>query len=462
MKTMRILLSALVAVVAADKLSAQDPLAPGAPPAAAPQTEMQKWIATTDAQWQEAFKKGVSDVHETDLNKVKLQYLTLLEEGIVKASKASDLTGAVALRDEQKRFGDTQLLPETDEAAVPASVKQIRATIRAQIAKMNGERAARAKALHGKYDQLLAQAQAQLTQAQRLDDALLVKAKREEVSAAWLTPGVAPVVPAPTPSVPPAVASIPKPATPVPNVSKPAVPAAPSGNSEVPSTALAAGAAGVIEVAAEMKPKSAVSSPAEGAIVFEGPGGNGRRYTKGVLLINDPQTGKSGTTWSFKYSRSGGSQGLHIIHPHGNGQMIAHVHKDGVGISTPASWAEAGWGKGDQKRMTKHRGLDEIFPLNDGEDYQVVSKLDGQGGYGLTINGKLVATAHVTKTSPLSLEIKPGTNAPGLQRWGTPEFKGEKLPMTWAAGSAAVILGPMEGAEKNVCWEIRFLPAVLK
>ncbi|MEO6788919.1 MAG: hypothetical protein ABI318_22585, partial [Chthoniobacteraceae bacterium] len=49
---------------------------------------------------------------------------------------------------------------------------------------------ARAKALHATYDQLLERAQTQLTQHQRFDDALLVKAKREEVAAAWMTPAI--------------------------------------------------------------------------------------------------------------------------------------------------------------------------------------------------------------------------------------------------------------------------------
>jgi formylglycine-generating enzyme required for sulfatase activity len=174
---------------------AQDnaPAAPAAAdaPAAQPQTEMQKWIAATDAQWQAAFQRDVTDVQEAEAKKLMLQYLNLLEETIVKVSKAGDLDGAVALRAEQKRFGDTQLFPEQDEAGDPAAVKQVRAGIRAQLANLKAESATRTKALHAKYDQVLAQAQTQLTQSQRLDDALLVKAKREEVSAAWLTPGVA-------------------------------------------------------------------------------------------------------------------------------------------------------------------------------------------------------------------------------------------------------------------------------
>jgi hypothetical protein len=179
----------LPALLAASLANAQ-PAAPDAAPAkadkAATQTEMQAWIEATDAQWQAAFKRDVTDVREAETRKVMLQYITLLEGAIDKASKASDLDGAVALRNEQKRFGDTQLFPEQDEAGDPAAVKQARATIHAQLAQLEKNRAVRARALHAKYDQVLAQAQAQLTQAKRLDDALLVKAKREEVSAAWL------------------------------------------------------------------------------------------------------------------------------------------------------------------------------------------------------------------------------------------------------------------------------------
>jgi hypothetical protein len=186
---------------------AQDSTAP-----APAQTEMQKWIATTDAQWQAVFKRDVTDVHEAELNKLKLQYLTSLETGIAKASGANDLDGAVALRNEQKRFGDTNVFPEKDEDSDAASVKQLRAAIRAQLAKLEKGRAARIKAVLAKYDQVLANAQTQLTQHQRLDDALLVKKQRAEVAAAWLSGNpVAPVQepaeqPKPQPVAPPPAA----------------------------------------------------------------------------------------------------------------------------------------------------------------------------------------------------------------------------------------------------------------
>jgi hypothetical protein len=185
----------LPALLAASLASAQ-PAAPDAAPAAASaeaKTEMQKWIEATDAQWQAVFTRDVTDVREAEARKLMLQYLNMLEDAIVKASKASDLDGAVALRTEQKRFGDTQIFPEKDDAAdTAATVKEIRTALRAHLAKLETDTAVRAKALHARYDQALAQAQTQLTKAQRLDDALLVKAKRDEVAAAWITPDIAP------------------------------------------------------------------------------------------------------------------------------------------------------------------------------------------------------------------------------------------------------------------------------
>ena len=203
----RIFLLALLAAVIAAAQDTPAP-APAADAAAAqPQSEMQKWIATTDEGWQAVFKRDVTDLHLTELEKLKQQYVAALDAAVTKASTAGDLDGALALRDEEKRFAGTNLLPEQDEATDGATVKQIRVAVRAQIAKLEKENAARTKALHAKYDALLADAQARLTQAQRLDDALLVKAKREQVAAAWVSPlaggGVVFTPPAVQPNTPP-------------------------------------------------------------------------------------------------------------------------------------------------------------------------------------------------------------------------------------------------------------------
>lgn len=200
---------------------AQDNAAP-APAAAPAQTEMQKWIASTDVQWQAAFNRDVTDVYAAELKKLALQYVTSLEAATAKASAAGDLNGAVALRNEQKRFADTNVFPEQDDVSDAASVKQLRAAIRVQLARLAKDNATRTKALHVKYDQMLAQVQTQLTQRQRLDDALLVKAKRDEVAAAWITPAIAAGIDNPD-SRRTAVAGAENPGTP-PVVAKKAVP----------------------------------------------------------------------------------------------------------------------------------------------------------------------------------------------------------------------------------------------
>ena len=182
--------------------------APADAPAIPAQSEMQKWIATTDAQWQAVFQRDVSDVHETELEKLKQQYVASLAAEVTKASGAGDLDGAIALRNEEKRFAGTNVFPEQDDAADAAPVKKLRAAIRTQIARLDKEKATRSKSLHTKYDHVLSQAQTQLTQRGRLDDALLVKTKRDEVAAAWL-PGIPATAVA-------AVAEQPKPQPPVP------------------------------------------------------------------------------------------------------------------------------------------------------------------------------------------------------------------------------------------------------
>ena len=224
MKISRLLTFLLLLPAGITRAQAQDNPAP-APAAEPAQTEMQKWIATTDAQWQATFNRDVVDAHASELKKLVAQYAVSLETALTKASAAGDLDGALALRNEQKRFTETNVFPEQDDAADAASVKQIRAATRVQLVRVEKENAIRTKALHAKYDALLAQAQQQLTQAKRLDDALLVKAKREEVAAAWLAG-----LPASETSVP--VAAKPKPVPvpqPVKNVGSQMTTAVPPG-----------------------------------------------------------------------------------------------------------------------------------------------------------------------------------------------------------------------------------------
>ena len=202
MKTPRI---PILLLLAAGILRAQTPAETAAQPAASPaapaKADMQKWLSDLDTQWQPVFKRDVTDVRNAEHDRLKLHYLNSIEAAVAKASSAGDLNVAVALRGEEKRLSESNEVPAQDDAGILPVLKQVRAGWRAQMERLDKDRAARAKALHARYDQILSQAQTQLTQRQRFDDALLVKSRREEIAAAWLAGTPLPVR-QPPPTVP--------------------------------------------------------------------------------------------------------------------------------------------------------------------------------------------------------------------------------------------------------------------
>ena len=63
------------------------------------------------------FNRDVVDIHAADIRNLAAQYAASVEAAVAKASAAGDLEGAVALRNERKRFAETNVFPEQDEAA---------------------------------------------------------------------------------------------------------------------------------------------------------------------------------------------------------------------------------------------------------------------------------------------------------------------------------------------------------
>jgi hypothetical protein len=184
---------------------------PVAKPTPPPASEVEKWLAQVDGPQQEAYRKQVVQPFEAGLAEMRTRYLAALDAAIAKASAASQLTEALAFRTERKTFAEAQNVP-ADDAGVPPAVQALRANFRQQLAKLDQARLAKAKALFAGYDAILEKNQALLTQRQRLDEALLLKTKRDELAGAWLAPS--PLVPAAAPASPePARAT---PATPAP------------------------------------------------------------------------------------------------------------------------------------------------------------------------------------------------------------------------------------------------------
>jgi formylglycine-generating enzyme required for sulfatase activity len=150
-----------------------------------PLTEVEKWLAQVDAPQEDAFQKQVLKPFETGAASLRARYLAGVDAGIARASAAAQLQEALAWRSERQSFEKARNVPPDDTGA-PAIVKPLREDFRRQLAKLDQDRAMRAKVLLAQYDAILAQNQTLLTQNRRLDDALLLEKKREEIAFVWL------------------------------------------------------------------------------------------------------------------------------------------------------------------------------------------------------------------------------------------------------------------------------------
>jgi serine/threonine protein kinase len=166
----------------------------------APPTEFQKWLGKIDSAEQEAYRKEALQPFEAGLADLRAHYLSSIHAALTTASAAARLSEALAWQKELQAFEQKQNV-DLDHSETPEAIKILRATFRQQLATLDRERMARAQPRQAQYDSLLAQFQNLLTQHQRLEDALVLRNKREEIARAWLAPSpllsVAPISPPP-------------------------------------------------------------------------------------------------------------------------------------------------------------------------------------------------------------------------------------------------------------------------
>jgi len=152
----------------------------------APKSEMQKWLDQVDAQYREPYQREVVKPYEAGMAQLKQGYLASIERLLAAATQAGKLEDAVALRGERQRLSDGAALRADDSDAPLPSIRLLRAGYRAQAARLDAARTQGAAAQFERYDKVLGTGQVQLTQRQRLDDALLLKAQRERIASEWL------------------------------------------------------------------------------------------------------------------------------------------------------------------------------------------------------------------------------------------------------------------------------------
>ena len=183
--------SAIPAPEPATPVPAPEPAPPPGTPMPAPaaaQSATAKWLAEQEPPWQETFAREVTGPFMKGVGDLKQQYVAAVEIQLASVTKAAQLDAAVAFRAERARLTGGGVVPAEDESMAPAALKTLRAGYRTTMAKLDTERATKAKGIHARYDALLAQTQAALTQRQRLDEALEIKARREALASEWMQP----------------------------------------------------------------------------------------------------------------------------------------------------------------------------------------------------------------------------------------------------------------------------------
>ncbi|MBM4039069.1 MAG: hypothetical protein FJ290_11215 [Planctomycetes bacterium] len=214
-------------------------------------------------------------------------------------------------------------------------------------------------------------------------------------------------------------------------------------------------------VAARLEGKRGAAGANPLAIAFDAPRGDGRGGAKGLLVCAGPEWAKLGTRWTLSYARGGSAFGLQIIHPFKNGQVITHVKKEGVGLSTSRAWAEAGYGGGDRTALQPAEAFKKHFPLEDDKAYRITSTLLPDGSYEMKVEDEVVVSAQVRGAKPLSFEIKDGQRFPGSSGWGKLAFEGEGFLREWRHGFCGVIIEPLDNGQNTVS-PLGFTPSVRK
>lgn len=139
-------------------------------------------IGEIEAKFQSAYDRDVGGPHASAVAALDVKYLGAVNRALEAATQAGGLDEALKLREEVQRLTTKSPLPPVDLDTLPAGLKQLRTTYRAALAKLEQDRDAKSQPYYDHYDKLLDSLQADLTKAKRIDDAVMVKIKRESVA----------------------------------------------------------------------------------------------------------------------------------------------------------------------------------------------------------------------------------------------------------------------------------------
>jgi hypothetical protein len=154
-------------------------------------------IAQAEAAYQKDIREKVDAPLEPLEKRLDDLYRASLESESKKAIAEGSLDGALAFQTESKRFAAENNVPEQDEPGTNASLAKQRAAYRSEARRLGQQRVAGQQALLTAYLARLRALERDLTKAARIDDALAVRARTNELAAQAAAPLVASATPPP-------------------------------------------------------------------------------------------------------------------------------------------------------------------------------------------------------------------------------------------------------------------------
>jgi len=201
-----------------------------------------------------------------------------------------------------------------------------------------------------------------------------------------------------------------------------------------------------LKVADSVRGKAKPTGVTFGLTAFNAPNGNGRRGANGIYIPPRSSGSKQITEMSFTYHRSGSARGVQVIHPLGDGHVVISILPDKININVDGPWPGTFGRDTSSKQLTA--AFAEVFRVPDGKVISVRTRVFPNGVSEVAIDGSVVATASTAEALPFENEERFGqTNSPNPA--------GVVPPKKWPAGSAGIILGPLDGGS-NVAEKIVF------
>jgi hypothetical protein len=165
----------------------------------------QKSLADLEAQWAATLARDALAPCAAEMEKVCQKYVANIDGRMAEARKAGALDAVLLWQKEKDNVASTKQISAEDHPNDPAALKQLRAAGRSEMIRLAATRAEKTKTILARYDAALSQAQVTLTQRGQIEEALLVKARREDLAARGLPGSREALAAAPEPAATPVV-----------------------------------------------------------------------------------------------------------------------------------------------------------------------------------------------------------------------------------------------------------------